>query len=351
MLKSIRKTTVSEKINECKQDTKKLYAFVNNIIGRASENPLPKRESDEQLAEEFSDHFMAKIKKIRDALENYPIYKPVHQDIGQLKEFQPLSEEQVSKIIGRMSSKSCEIDPLPTTLLKKVLPNVIRPITLIVNSSITKGIFAMTWKTTIIRPLLKKSGLALQVNNFIPVSNLSFLSQVVECAVLQQFNKHCKDQYLVLDYQSAYQPNYSRETALVKIVNDILWAMENKKVTTLMAIDLSTAFDTVDHSILIVVLRERFGINDTTLSWFKSYLHPRYCKVNVGTNYSKDRELVCCVPQGSCAGPILFTVYASTMESVITTQTSDNGEEESSQIKVNHPNDSSNHSVTAWVCR
>ena len=89
-----------------------------------------------------------------------------------------------------------------------------------------------------------------------------------------------------------------------------------------MAIDLSTAFDTVDHSILIAVLRERFGITDTALSRFESYLHPRYCKVNVGTNYSKDRELVCCVPQGSCAGPILFTVYASTIESVITNQTS-----------------------------
>ena len=93
---------------------------------------------------------MAKIKKIQDALENYPIYKPVHRDIDQLKEFQPLSEDEVSNIIGRMSSKSCEIDPLPTTLLKKVLPNVIRPITLIVNSSITKDIFAMTWKTAII---------------------------------------------------------------------------------------------------------------------------------------------------------------------------------------------------------
>ena len=101
---------------------KKLYAFVNNIIGRASENPLPKRESDEQLTEEFTDHFMAKIKKIQDALENHPIYRPEHQDIDQLKEFQPLLENEVSKIIGKMSSKSCEIDPMPTTLLKKVLP-------------------------------------------------------------------------------------------------------------------------------------------------------------------------------------------------------------------------------------
>ena len=79
---------------------------------------------------------------------------------------------------------------------------------------------------------------------------------------------------------------------MVKIVNDIFWAMENKKVTALMVIDLSTAFDTVDHSMLITVLKERFGITDIALSWFESYLHPRYCKVNVDTNYSKNRELV-----------------------------------------------------------
>ena len=88
---------------------------------------------------------MAKIKKIQDALENHPIYKPEHRDIDQLKEFQPLLKNEVSKIIGKMSSKSSKIDPMPTALLKKMLPSVIRPITSIVNSSITKGIFAMTW--------------------------------------------------------------------------------------------------------------------------------------------------------------------------------------------------------------
>ena len=186
----------------------------------------------------------------------------------------------MSKITGKMSSKSWKIDPIPTTLLKKVLPSVIRTSISIVNNSITKGIFAMTCKTAIIHPLLKKAGLALQLSNFRLVSNLSLLSRVVEGAVLQQFNKHCKDQDLFPDYQSAYQPNYSCETALVKILNDILWPMENKKVTALMAIDLSAAFDTMDHSILIAVLRERFGITDTALSWFESYLHPRYCKVN-----------------------------------------------------------------------
>ena len=108
--------------------------------------------------------------------------------------------------------------------------------------------------------------------------------------------------------------------------------MENQRVTTLMAVDLSATFDTMDHSILISVLRDRFGITEMALSWFDSYLHPQYCKVNVGTTYSMNRELVCSVPQGSCAGPILYMVYASTIESVVISQTSDHEEKEPSHM-------------------
>ena len=120
VLQSIRKSTLNDKVHKCEQDTKKFYAFVNGIIGRTSENPMPKSDSDEQLAEEFTDYFMAKIRNICDSLENHPIYKPVHQDIDLLKEFQLLTEQEVSNIIGKMASKSCEIDPIPITLLKKV---------------------------------------------------------------------------------------------------------------------------------------------------------------------------------------------------------------------------------------
>ena len=146
-------------------------------------------------------------------------------------------------------------------------------------------------------------------------------------------------QDLISDYQNAYCANYGCETALVKIINDILWAMESQRVTALMAIDLSAAFDTIDHSILISVLRERFGITDTALSWFESYLCPWYCKVNVGIAYFKNRELECCMHQGFCAGPILYTVYASTLESVVETQTSDYKEVESSNTNVIDPKD------------
>ena len=169
----------------------------------------------------------------------------------------------------------------------------------------------------IIHPLLKKAGLALLLSNFRPVGNLSFLSRVTECAMLQQFNNHCDAHNLIPDYQSTYQPNYSCEMALVKITNDILWAMEHQKATNLMAIDLSSVFDTVDFSCLTQVLQDRFGIKGKALCWFENYLHPRFCKVNVGCTYSSDRELKCSVPQGSCAGPILYTIYASTLEEVI----------------------------------
>ena len=89
--------------------------------------------------------------------------------------------------------------------------------------------------------------------------------------MLRRFNKHCERNDLMPDYQSAYQANYSCETALVKIMDDIMWSMEKQEVVPLVAIDLSAAFDTVDHDLLLAVLRKKFGIDQVALKWFRSY--------------------------------------------------------------------------------
>ena len=149
------------------------------------------------------------------------------------------------------------------------------------------------------------------------MSNLPFLSKVVEKVVLDQFRKHCDNHRMIPDYQSAYHANYSCETALLKIMNDILWTMERQDITALIAIDLSAAFNTVDHNILIDVLHRRFGVTETALEWFASYLRPQFCRVNVNNFYTFDKQLECSVPQGSIAGPMLYTVYASAIESVL----------------------------------
>ena len=155
------------------------------------------------------------------------------------------------------------------------------------------------------------------VSNFRPERNLSFISKVVEKVVLTQFNKHCSTHRLIPDYQSAYRENYSCETALAKIVNDILWAMEHQKITSLVTINLSAAFDTVDHDILLRVLKKRFGVQDTCLEWFRSYLTSRKCMVKIRDAFSSKYELNYSVPQGSLGGPSLYAVYASTMQSVV----------------------------------
>ena len=174
--------------------------------------------------------------------------------------------------------------------------------------------FADSWKVAIIRPLLKKAGLDLIASNYRPVSNLVFLSKLIEKAVLEQFTEYCNAHALLPDYQLAYRVNYSCETSVTCVFNDILRAREWQEICSMCLCDLSAAFDTVDYQVLLQVLLTRFGVDHTALKWFYSYLHPRYCKVNVGCSYSSDRPLDCCVPQGSLAGPNLFSVYSSTLQ-------------------------------------
>ena len=239
------------------------------------------------MANDFADYVIEKIQKIQDELDEYPKFKPKRNStITPLKNFEPTTVDEVTTIIKEMKTKSCELDFLPTSLLKKALPNVINTITRIMNVSLEQGVFPDSWKMAIIRPLLKKLGLELITSNYRPVSNLPFLSKVLEKVVLARYNNHCDRHNLIPSFQSAYRPKHSCETSMVKLVNDLLCLMERKEATAVAVIDLSAAFDMVDRNILFNLLHETFGIGDKALRWFQSYLENRYCKVKIGKNYS-----------------------------------------------------------------
>lgn len=312
-IKKVKKQTFSEKVSEFKGDSKKLYKFVTEITGSKVQNPMPSGESDNAIADSFADHFMNKISKIRESLKTYPNYEPSVKNVENLPKFDELSEDDVKKIINNMQSKSCELDVLPTVVLKMFLTELLPLITKLVNLSLSQGIFPEKWKQAVVRPLLKKVGLDLIYSNYRPVSNLPFLSKVIEKAALLVLNSHAEKHKLLPTNQSAYRKNHSCESALLRLVNDLLGAMEKQEVTALIAIDLSAAFDTVDHSILIDVLNKQYGLTSTALSWVDSYLHPRSCRVNVNSAYSTSRALECSVPQGSCLGPWLYLAYAGTL--------------------------------------
>ena len=119
------------------------------------------------------------------------------------------------------------------------------------------------------------------------------------------------------DYQSAYRPSYSCETAVLRISNDILWAFERQSIMALVAIDLSVAFNTVNHTILLNILNAKYCIQGQALKWFDNYLHPRSFKVVIEDKYSKPKDLEVSVPQGSCAGVNIFNLYCSTLHEAI----------------------------------
>ena len=191
-----------------------------------------------------------------------------------LSSFTPYQEEEIAKIIKKMASKHCELDPVPTWLLIEILLSVILPITNIINVSLEHGIFKRQWKVSLIKPLIRKLVMDLVNSSYCPVSNLSFLSKVLERCALSRFTACCDGENLLPSYQSAYRRNFSCKTALLKIVYDCLWNIGKQKVMAVIAIDLGAAFNKVDHSILLEVLNKRYGINGSALTWFDSYLRP-----------------------------------------------------------------------------
>ena len=209
--------------------------------------------------------FQGKIDKIRDLLKDKPQYTPTTEEVPELRHFAPLTEKQVSDVITCLKSKSCELDTILTSILKLMQPKVTPLITKIANQSLGDGCFRREWKTAVVRPLLKKLGLALIFPNYRPVSNVTFISKVIEQCMLLQISQHCEDYKLQPDYQSAYREHYSCEMAILKVSNDILWGMEGQSITSLVALDLSTTFDMVNHDILLSILSNKYGIKGEAL--------------------------------------------------------------------------------------
>ncbi len=319
-------TRVDYHTNEIKAaagNQKKLFAIISSLSCQSKENPLPPHTSIKDLANDFGNFFKAKIDRIRQELDTAPVdfesgaNGTPSPTKSPMSKFAVLSQEEVKKLILGSKSATCDLDPIPTWLLKKCLDILLPVLTKMVNTSLQTGIFPEEWKTALVIPLIKKLGLDVLFPNYRPVSNLAFVSKLTERAVVVQSTNHTAVNCPLPVCTSAYRTGHSTESALLKVQSDILTSMENQEVTLLVLIDLSAAFDTIDSAILLDVLESRFGISDTALKWFESYLTDRSQRVNIGGVLSDLFNLEYGVPQGSCLGPILFTHYASTLFDII----------------------------------
>ena len=225
---------------------------------------------------------------------------------------------EVQHILTSLPCKSSPVDFIPTSLLKScncVFSDIVANLA---NISFAQGSFPTAYKTAQVTPLLKKEGLDKTLPaNYRPISNLNNISKILERLFLKRIQPHITTSPNFNPFQSAYRRNHSTETSLLYTVNRICQDVNNGKCTLLVSLDLSAAFDTVDHTILSNILKNSFGIQGPALSWINSYLHDRQQFVRIGDATSPTTLLSTGVPQGSVLGPILFTIYTAPIAAVV----------------------------------
>ena len=318
---------LSNLVSKTSHSSKTLWQTVNKLLHRNTPKKLPAAVPSQSLPGRFLNFFTDKITTLRQKLSSHNQHHALHSEQPaspqvtppRFSNFRPADIETITSLILSSPDKQCELDPIPTCLLKKCCHILAPSITKIVNLSLTTGSFPSSFKHAIVTPLIKKPNLdAESLSNYRPISNLPFLSKLVERVVKSQITTHLESHHLNNPFQSAYSRNHSTESALLFIHDSLINSMAASKITGLCLLDLSAAFDTIDHSILLERLSSLIGVEGTALSWFSSYLLSRSFSVRTNEHLSDPHTVATGVPQGSILGPILFNIYTTPLSSLIT---------------------------------
>ena len=253
-------------------------------------------EIGERLANNFSN------------IENSEYRKSLGKKVSHSIVLYPITEIEVKDTIRNLkNTNSAGYDELTTKFIKVSAPLLIPALTKIFNLSITAGVYPNSLKTAKITPVFKK-GDPSSVNNYRPISVLSSINKIYEKILYSRLINFIEKFNIFYEYQYGFRKNHSTEHALIEMVDNINLSIDNNQLTCGIFLDLSKAFDTVNHQILLGKL-EHYGIRGKVLDLFKSYLSNRTQYVQIENHKSKTRTVSCGVPQGSVLGPLFFLLY------------------------------------------
>ena len=311
-LKRARSEFYQKKLFDSKQDSKTLYKTLHKLTGNIKERTQPSFDSEEVISEKMSEYYIQKVSKIRSDIQ--ADFKPHQQHTYTVdycfNQFSAISIKDLELVFSSMKRKTCLLDPIPTSVLFKFV-DILYPFVLnVVNLIMEQSEFPSSLKQSIITPVVKdESKSADDFKNTRPVNNLPFISKVVERVMYLQLNYYIESNGMHAVHQSSYRAHHSCETGMVRVMGDIQESVLRKENVALVMLDSSSAFDTVDHELLLNKLKFNFGIKGKALQLIQSYLQGRTFSVKVGNTQSQPKRVLFGVPQGSLLGPLFYILY------------------------------------------
>ena len=300
--------------------SKELHQIVNTLSNIHPPKILPTIYPSADLPSIFIKHFTNKVEKLRANIVSEHVTTTLVSGTAAatFSSFEKVSQLTVMECILNSTPESCELDPIPSKLLIECLDSILTSLTDLFNSSLASGVFPQCFKSALVTPILTKKCLDRNyLNNYRPVSNFCFIAKILEKHVLSQVSSYLCSHNLYNTCQSAYRPGHSTETALLKVVNDLFLSLNKGNISVLALLDFSSAFDTIDHPILVHRLHTDFGFTDTVLQWFSSYLTDRTHYVSLSIHCSAFVPVHSGVPQGSVLGAMLFIMYIKLLSAII----------------------------------
>ena len=315
--------------SEYKSQTKKLWGLINEIAGKKNDKSGAIEYLDidgirEYSAQTISNRFAKYFSEVGKQFSNRipspskPIKDYLHliQSNRSSLFLHPTNAQEIKKIVSKLPNKcSSGHDNISNILLKDIIDYIALALTEVFNKSMMTGKFPTVMKLAEVVPLYKSKEHSLEVN-YRPISLLTTMLKVLEKLVYRRVYKFLQDTHQIYDNQFGFRANHSCEHAIGQVVSSIVKNNENRKYSCCVLLDLSKAFDTIEHTILLSKL-ELYGIRGNVLSWFKSYLTDRKLRVkcrtvsNMKEATSKDYPIEYGTPQGSCLGPLIFLIFVN----------------------------------------
>jgi hypothetical protein len=292
-----------------------LWRSFNALLGRGRSSP-----PSDTSAENFHHFFVSKTASVQRSTSDAsaPCFSAAPPDC-ELSDFHHITYSELRSALCKLSNKFSSCDPIPTSILKNCSELLIPFLLKLFNKCLSEGRFPRGWKLTRLRPILKnRFSDPHDLSSYRPIAMLPVLSKLLERLVASQLWAHIDKFNLLSPFQSAYRRHHSTETALLKVLSDLHASMDQGQVSLLTSLDLSSAFDSVDHRVLIQRLRTSFGLSSVVLDWFSSFLCSRSMSVmcnSFSSSFTQSND--CGVPQGSVLGPILFLLYTHDVISIV----------------------------------